>query len=277
MSGDLWSDIGWVCLAGAAGCLLWAVTGFVLAHLLGRNNIVDTIWGLGFVLVAAFAVVVSVGLGNGDPLRRTLLMLTVLVWGVRLAWHVGRRGAGKGEDPRYADLLGKGHGSATVRAVLLIFAPQALALFVVSLPVQLGVVERGPVGVLGWLGVAVWAVGLCFEAVGDAQMSRYKADPDNKGKIADIGLWSYTRHPNYFGDAMVWWGVWIIAAERWPGVLSVIGPVLMTGLLVFGTGKRLLEKSMKDRPGYRDYMRRTSGFVPLPHSVQRRLTGSRAG
>jgi steroid 5-alpha reductase family enzyme len=155
--------------------------------------------------------------------------------------------------------------------VQFIFAPQALTLFVVSLPVQVGMVEPGGVGWLGWLGVAVWLTGFSFEAIGDAQMSRFKADPAHKGQVADTGLWRYTRHPNYFGDAAVWTGIFLITAERWPGVLAIVGPVLMTYLLAFGTGKRLLERSMRNRPGYREYMRQTSGFVPLPRWLYRRL------
>ena len=134
-------------------------------------------------------------------------------------------------------------------------------------------VERGDVGVVGWVGVAVCAAKLFFEAIGDRQMRRFKSDPDNQGKIADIGLWSYTRYPNYFGDATVWFGIWLIAAEQWPGVLAVFGPLLMAGLLALGTGKRLLERSMSQRDGWDEYAARTSWFVPLPHWVQRRLHG----
>lgn len=273
-TGSVWGSVGWSVLGAAVGCLLWAVAAFVLAHIVKRNNIVDTLWGLGFCLIAAVDAGVAVAVGSGDPLRRALLVVVVLVWGLRLSWHVGRRGAGKGEDPRYADLLASRDGNPTLLAVTFIYAPQAATLFVVSLPIQVGMVERGPVRWLGWLGVAVWAIGMLFEAVGDAQMSRFKADPDNKGKIADTGLWSITRHPNYVGDATVWIGIFLVAADRWPGVLTVVGPVLMTYLLTNGTGKRLLEKSMKDRPGYQQYMRRTSGFFPLPRRVHEKLVRS---
>lgn len=269
MTGPVWPSVGWAAFWAAACCLAWAVAGLALARLARRNNIVDTLWGLGFCLIAAVVAAAAAQLGSGDPLRRALLLVCVLAWGLRLAWHVGRRSAGKGEDPRYADLLEKGRGSPGWRAVALIFAPQAVTLFVVSLPVQAGMVEHGPVGWLGWAGVAVWLTGFAFESVGDAQMRRFKADPGNQGKIADTGLWSYTRHPNYFGDATVWTGIFLIAAEHWPGVLTIIGPALMTYLLAFGTGKRLLEQSMRSRPGYPEYMRRTSGFVPLPRRLAR--------
>jgi steroid 5-alpha reductase family enzyme len=274
MTGSVWPAVGWAAAWAAIGCAAWAAAALALARAVHRYNIVDTLWGLGFVLIAIIEAAAGIGLGAGDPVRRGLILACVLAWGARLSWHVGRRSAGKGEDPRYADLLGKGAGPPALRAALLIFAPQALTLFVVSLPVQAGMVEPGAVSWLGWLGVAIWLAGFCFEAIGDAQMRRFKSDPAHRGAVADTGLWRYTRHPNYFGDAVVWTGIFIIAAERWPGVLTIAGPVLMTYLLAFGTGKRLLERSMRNRPGYRAYMRRTSGFVPLPHWLYRRLTGN---
>ena len=114
-----------------------------------------------------------------------------------------------------------------------------------------------------WLGVAVWAVGLAFEAVGDAQLAAYKKDPD-RGPVMDRGLWRYTRHPNYFGDSTVWWGIFLVCASAWPGVLTILSPVAMTYFLVFATGARLLERTMMKRPGYPEYAARTSMFLPLP-------------
>jgi steroid 5-alpha reductase family enzyme len=272
VSAPVWVAIGWSMAWAGVCCLAWAVAGFALARLLGRNNIVDTLWGLGPGLIAVVCAIAMIEYGSGDPVRRGLLLFCVLVWGVRLAVHVGRRSAGKGEDPRYADLLAKGGGSPVLRAVLLIFVPQAVTLFIISLPVQAGMAVPGGVGWLGWAGLAVWAVGFGFEAIGDAQMERFKADPAHKGQIADIGLWRWTRHPNYFGDATVWFGIFLITAERWPGVLTIVGPALMTYLLSQGTGKRLLERSMAQRPGYREYMQRTSGFFPLPPGLRQRFS-----
>ena len=118
--------------------------------------------------------------------------------------------------------------------------------------------------VLLWAGVALWCVGVCFEAVGDAQLERFRRDPANRGMVMDRGLWRYTRHPNYFGDACVWWGIFLVAAERWPGALTVGAPVVMTLLLTVGSGVRVLERHMAGRPGWDDYAARTSRFVPLP-------------
>jgi steroid 5-alpha reductase family enzyme len=125
--------------------------------------------------------------------------------------------------------------------------------------------ERSEPGVLLWVGTTVWAIGLFFEAVGDAQLNRFRADPASKGQVMDRGLWRYTRHPNYFGDATVWWGLWLIASQQWAGVLTILSPALMTWTLTRKTGKPLLEQGMADRrPGYADYVARTSGFFPLP-------------
>ena len=118
-------------------------------------------------------------------------------------------------------------------------------MFIISAPIQVGVFESGAVGVIGWIGLAVWLVGVFFEAVGDHQMESFRRDPANKGKVIDSGLWRYTRHPNYFGDACVWWGIFLVAAEQWPGVLTVFAPVIMTLLLTRGSGARILEGQLQ--------------------------------
>jgi steroid 5-alpha reductase family enzyme len=135
----------------------------------------------------------------------------------------------------------------------------------VSLPVQFGQYGGGAPGWLLAAGVAVWLTGFVFESVGDWQLRRFAANPDNRGKVLDTGLWRYTRHPNYFGDAMVWWGLYLLACGSWLGVATLPAPLLMTFVLARGTGKPLTEKHLSgSRPGYADYVRRTSGFVPLP-------------
>jgi steroid 5-alpha reductase family enzyme len=263
---DVWPVLVW----SAVAVLVWAAAAFVLAHALHRNNIVDTLWPLGFLLVAVVSCAVAAG-RSGDPLRQGLLLGLTAVWALRLGYFVARRSAGKGDDQRYVDLLDKHRGHKTLTAIRFIFAPQAIVLFLVSGTLQVGMAEPGPVSVIGWLGVAVWLLGLTFEAVGDHQMNRFRSDPAHHGQLIDEGLWRWTRHPNYFGDAAVWTGLWIITAERWPGVLTVISPVIMTYLLVAGTGKRLLERSMAKRPGYAEYASRTSGFFPVPPQLYKAL------
>jgi steroid 5-alpha reductase family enzyme len=236
---------------------------FAVGRRIGRVNVVDVAWGIGFVLVAFAAAV----LGDGDAGRRWLLFVLVAVWGVRLSVHMHRKSAGKGEDPRYEDLLERAGGASTATVVLRVFATQGAAQWFVSLPLQVSAVlgpARGVGAVAVWVGVVLWVVGVTFEAVGDRQMLRFTRDSANRGRIMDRGLWAWTRHPNYFGDACVWWGVWLICASVWPGALTAASPVLMTYFLVWATGARLLEKSMATRPGYRDYQRRVAFFVPRP-------------
>jgi steroid 5-alpha reductase family enzyme len=269
-----WNDLWPVLAASAGAAAAWGLLALVLARTLHRNNIVDTLWPLGFLLIAAVACAVAAG-RSGDPLRQGLLLGGTAVWALRLGWFVGRRSAGKGDDQRYVDLLAKHAGPPTLTAVRFIFAPQAVVLYIVSLTLQAGMAESGPVSVIGWLGVAVWLLGLAFEAEGDHQMNRFRSDPAHHGQLLDEGLWRWTRHPNYFGDAAVWTGLWLITAERWPGVLTVSSPALMIYLLVAGTGKRLLERSMAKRPGYADYARRTSGFLPVPPRLHQALVSRR--
>jgi steroid 5-alpha reductase family enzyme len=236
---------------------------FAVALRLGRHAVVDVAWGLGFVAVAGTSYALSAG--HGDPVRRVLVLALTAIWGLRLAGHITLRSRGHGEDPRYEQLLSKAPGSRTVFALQRIYLTQGAVMWFVSLPLQVAAFEPAAPNVVTWLGVAVWAVGLFFEAVGDLQLQRFRDDPASKGKVLDTGLWRYTRHPNYFGDACVWWGLSLVAFSAWPGILTVLSPVVMTWLLAKGTGKPLLEKGMaSSRPGYADYVRRTSGFLPLP-------------
>ena len=243
-----------------AVAVLLAVT-LAVAVRVGRHSVIDVAWGLGFALIAA----VSYALTDGDAARRLLVLALTVVWGVRLAVHIGVRNAGSQEDPRYERLLAKAPGSRTAYAFRTVYLTQGVIMLFVSLPVQVAMAGTQGIGWLGWIGAAVWLIGFLFEAVGDRQLARFRADPANAGRVLDTGLWRYTRHPNYFGDATVWWGLFLIAADHWPGVLTVLSPIAMTYFLAAKTGKPLLEKQLtRTRPAYADYVRRTSGFFPLP-------------
>ncbi len=249
-----------VTLGAVAGVL--AIT-FAVALWRGHHSVVDVTWGLGFAVIAVTSLLLSSA--HGDLTRRVLVAALTTAWGLRLAGHIAIRNWGKGEDPRYAALLAKAPGNPQLYALRMVYLTQGVVMWFVSLPAQAAMYEGARPGVLTWLGVVVFAVGLTFEAVGDWQLTRFRNDPDSKVKVMDRGLWRYTRHPNYFGDACVWWGLYLIAAQQWPGALTVLSPVLMTYTLANGTGKPTLEKGMSDRrPGYADYVRRTSGFIPLP-------------
>jgi steroid 5-alpha reductase family enzyme len=245
----------------AAMLLLWLISIPI------RNaSIVDIFWG------PAFAIVALVGwfLGDGDHDRRTLLAALTTAWGLRLGMYLALRNLGHGEDARYARWRRRvedAGGNFTRYSFVMVFAMQGLLVIVVSLPIQAGqlAATSRPLGALALAGTLLWLAGFLFEAVGDWQLRRFKADPANRGKVMDSGLWRYTRHPNYFGNACLWWGLWLIACDA-PGLWwTAIGPALMTLLLLKVSGVSLLEKSLvADKPGYADYQRRTSSFMPWP-------------
>ncbi|MGI8331195.1 DUF1295 domain-containing protein [Actinomadura scrupuli] len=239
------------------------------------QSIVDTVWGLGFVVIAAVTFAASAIQGEGLTARRVVVLVLTAVWGLRLGAHIHRRNRGHGEDPRYAALMRRNTGPVAPYVLRTIYWPQGAIMWVVSLPVQVAMYEPAALGVVTWAGIAVWTVGFLFEAVGDRQLARFKADPGNQGKVMDRGLWAWTRHPNYFGDATVWWGLFLVACSHWTGLLTVVAPMLMTHMLVNRSGKALLERQMARRrgPEYTDYLARTSGFLPRP--PKRRPAGAR--
>jgi len=190
----------------------------------------------------------------------------VCVWGLRLAGYLGWRNAGHGEDPRYVAMRRHWGPRFPLISLATVFALQGVLMWIVSLPVQLAQLEPGgPLGVLDAVGVLLFAVGLTFESVGDWQLARFKADPSNAGQVMDRGLWRYTRHPNYFGDFCVWWGLYAIALATPYGPYSIVGPIVMSVLLMRVSGVPMLERSIgKRRPGYAEYAKRTSAFFPRP-------------
>ncbi|KDQ66245.1 DUF1295 domain-containing protein [Streptomyces sp. NTK 937] len=263
MSGFDWGAFGWNLAAGAGAATAVMLVTFLIALRKGVHRIVDVAWGLGFAAVA----LVSYALpsGDGDGTRRALVTVLTVVWGIRLAVHIGRRGRGHGEDPRYAAMLAKAPGSPVLYALRKVYLLQGALVWLVSLPVQAAYHLTGPPDWWAWAGTGLWAVGLGFEAVGDAQLARFKRDPAHRGRIMDRGLWAWTRHPNYFGDFCVWWGLFLIVCQE-PVVAAatLVSPVVMSLLLTMGSGKALLERHMEGRPGFAEYRARTSGFFPLP-------------
>jgi steroid 5-alpha reductase family enzyme len=264
---DLLTDLWPVLSATLVAAVLAQLITFAVGMRLGRLSVVDITWGAGFALIAVVGFLVSIG--DGDPLRRRLLVLLTVVWGLRLAIHIGlRQRGGVGEDPRYEELMANRTGHPKWAALRSVFLMQALAAWVIAVPIQVGLVaaDRSTAStVVLVVGVLLWLVGFGFESIGDYQLERFKADPASKGKVMDSGLWRYTRHPNYFGDACVWWGLFLVALDAPWGLFTVPAPLLMTWLLTAKTGKPLLEAQLtKRRPGYAEYVRRTSGFFPRP-------------
>jgi steroid 5-alpha reductase family enzyme len=268
LSGLDWGALGISALV-TLGAVLVVFTGtWLVALRVGRHAIVDVVWGLGFVVVAAVSVLLARAGGHGDGGRQLLVVVLTAAWGLRLAVHLGRRTAGRGEDPRYAEILDRAPGSPAAHLYRRVYLPQTGVLWSVSLPLQVASLQEGPLWrgaslVVTVLGVLVWSAGLFFEAVGDWQLARFTADPANAGRVNDRGLWRYTRHPNYFGDACVWWGLWLLSAGHWSGLLFVVCPLAMTLNLVKGTGAAMTEERMtSSRRGFAEYVARTSGFVP---------------
>jgi len=224
-------------------------------------SVVDIVWGLGFVLVGW---AIWLRFADGE-LGAGLLLGMVTVWGLRLSIHVGRRNLAKGEeDYRYRAMREKRPETFARDSLFKVFYFQGVLMALVSLPLQWGISRPPTTGLLPVLGLALYALGLFFETVGDWQLSRFKADPANKEKVMDQGLWRYTRHPNYFGDFCVWWGIYLVAlaAGHW---WTIVGPLIMSALLLRYSGAGLLEKTIgKRRPGYDEYAARTNMFFPGP-------------
>lgn len=228
-------------------------------------SFIDAFWAFGMVMLAVSTLLQV----EGDPARQWLLTGLCALWGLRLAAHLFSRWRAHGEDPRYKKILGaameKNGWGFPKAALIMVFAMQGPLLFIVCLPVQLGQVSTQPIGFLAGLGTVVALTGILFESIGDRQLLRHRDDPAMAGKVLETGLWRYTRHPNYFGDACTWWGLYLIAAEANPGWCALPGPLLLTWLLTRLSGVPMLERGLKkSRPGYEEYVRRTSSFFPLP-------------
>ncbi len=240
--------------------LLWVIS------MATRDSSLVDIW---FAPCIALAAVLGVFVANGAEPRRMLIAVLAVIWATRLGGYLLWRNWGR-EDPRYARLRkhveeqGKNFAWHSLTRINLY---QGAIVFLTLAPflVAQTAPEPAQLGILAWLGTALVLGGVSFEGVADLQLARFKADPENLGKVLDTGLWRYTRHPNYFGETCVWWGYWLVACEHPWGWFTVFSPALMTWSILGMMGKELLERRMlKKRPGYEDYIRRTSGFFPWP-------------
>ena len=231
-------------------------------------SFIDAFWAFGMVLLSWASLAQA---WPSAPLGKALAGLTTF-WGIRLGLHLLLRWNAHGEDPRYKKIMAatmeKKGWSWVQTALLQVFLLQAPLLFIVCLPAQIGILAgAGYISPLGFVGIAIALTGIAFETIGDRQLDQFRKDPASQGKVMDKGLWRYTRHPNYFGDACTWWGIWLLAASAgwWIAAVSVVGPVFLTFTLTKWSGGPLLERGMKKtRPGYDEYVRRTSAFFPLP-------------
>jgi steroid 5-alpha reductase family enzyme len=240
----------------ALGVLTW------LASLVRHDvSLVDRTWGL---FIAGAAIVYAIRLPS--PGERGVWMLAlVVVWALRLSLFITMRNWGHGEDRRYQEIRARNEPNFALKSLYLIFALQAVLAWTVSSPFLVGMAAGTPLSWLDTVGIAIAAFGIVFEAVGDAQMASFKADPANKGQVMDRGVWRFTRHPNYFGETCVWWGLWLmaLAGAGWAGAWSIVSPILMTVLLLKVSGISLLERDIGERrPAYREYIARTNAFFP---------------
>jgi len=240
---------------------LYASLWFLVALRLRRNDVADIAWGPGFIVLALVGQFTVVAISN----RGILVLALVAVWGLRLSLHIGLRNRGKAEDPRYRKWREEWGSHATIRAYFQIFLLQGFLIVAVLMPVTYILSHPNPH--LTWLdalGGAVWLVGFVFEALGDLQLARFKQNPGNRGRVITSGLWKYTRHPNYFGEVTLWWGVWLIACSLPGGWKTVVGPATITALILLVSGIPLLEKKYEGNLEFKEYQRRTSAFFPLP-------------
>ena len=238
--------------------VLWIISIFIT-----NVSIVDIFWGFGYTLSATTYFV----FGEGNPERKWLVFILVLIWGLRLTIYLGWRNIGKGEDFRYKEFR-KNYGENRYWWISFFqtFLLQGVLMWLISLPL-LAAMHLSPDTSLGWLdaiSVLIWIIGFTFETGGDLQLARFKRKPENKGKVLDRGFWRYTRHPNYFGDAAVWWAFALFSMAA-GGYWQMVGAVIITFFLMKVSGVTLLEKTLVEtKPQYKDYIDKTSSFLPRP-------------
>ncbi len=221
-------------------------------------SFVDSLWSL-FFLIAAGVYAAAAG---ALTVRAGVVLILVAIWALRLSIYITVRNWDEPEDSRYQAIRAKNEPGFIYKSLYIVFGFQALLAWIVSLPLLPAIASTDPLGAVDYAAILLWLLGFTFEALGDWQLARFKADPSNRGKVMDRGLWRYTRHPNYFGDFCVWWSFYLfaVAAGAW---WSVVSPLIMSFLLLRVSGVALLEKSITDRrPGYADYIRRTNAFFP---------------
>ena len=243
----------------AIAIFILVTTAWILSVILRDASIIDIVWGPGFAIGCAVAFITS---GGGS--RAVITLVLVSIWATRLSLHILARNLGKGEDPRYQTFRQRAGPTFWWRSYFTVFLLQGGLIWMISVPLLVAQTLSTTSGLSAFdiLGIAVWILGILFEAGGDWQLRRFKTDPRNHGRVLDTGLWALTRHPNYFGDAMVWWGFYLLAISA-GGAWTVFSPVLMTALLLRVSGVTLLEKSLiETKPEYRRYIETTSAFLP---------------
>ncbi len=234
--------------------------GFFVAIKRNDNSIADIMWGLGFIIIALFTLFYS---GSYIP-RQWLITILVLLWGIRLSMQIIIRKIGKGEDARYKKMREDWGNKAIIKSFWNVFMLQGFIMLIISLPVIYvnSVIVQPKLTIYDFIGLILWIIGFLFESIGDLQLYYFLSNPSNKGKILNTGLWKYTRHPNYFGESLMWWGIFCIALSLPSSFFTIISPILITYLLVFVSGIPLAEKQMENNPQFLEYKKQTSAFFP---------------
>ncbi|MCX8124887.1 MAG: DUF1295 domain-containing protein [Spirochaetes bacterium] len=246
-----------------ASILAFFTLAWIISLIVKDASIADVFWGLGFILVALLTYI----LFHGYSVRAAIIVILVILWGLRLSVYIFYRKRGKGEDPRYTAMRNKNPGSFWIISLFKVFWLQGLLLTIISLSAQIGIAAESPKEILisDYIGITIWLTGFIFETVADIQLYQFIHNPANTGKVMNQGLWRYSRHPNYFGESLMWWGIFIIVIPVPYGIATIISPLLITYLLLKVSGITLLESSLKEkRPEYAEYIKTTSAFLPLP-------------
>lgn len=249
-------------LVSAVVLFLYMNIWFFLSLILKRNDIADTAWGVGFVVLAWTTFYIR---HTDTAYHAYVVLFFVTIWGLRLAWHITKRNIGKPEDARYNKWRKEWGRWFILRSYIQIYILQGVLLYIISIPVLFILNTSSPGSMYIYLfGCLVWCIGFAFESVGDAQLRSFLKNPKNKGTILQTGLWKYSRHPNYFGEVTQWWGIWILACSLPMGWLTIVSPITITFLIAKVSGIPMLEEHMKDKPGFVQYKEKTSKFFPLP-------------
>lgn len=235
--------------------LLWLVS-----LMMKNSSIVDIFWGTGFVIVNWIYYALT---PEGYMVRKLLIGILVTIWGLRLSIYILYRNWGKQEDFRYQKWRGEAGSKWWWQSFFRVFLLQGILLWAISAPLLAAQRGTAPTSltIFDYLGIGIWLIGFYFEAMGDLQLAMFRSNPNNKGKVLDTGVWHYTRHPNYFGNSAQWWGYYLIATAS-GGWWTIFSPILMTLFLLRVSGVALLEKTLGTRPGYKEYIERTSPFIP---------------
>jgi steroid 5-alpha reductase family enzyme len=241
---------------------LYMTAWFVVGLVRNRNDVADEAWGLGFIFVAVVSMYLNARFANIISL---FTLVIISLWAFRLYLHISKRHADKPEDPRYLAFRHDWKKHFLLRSYFQIYLLQGLLLFLVSMPViLLNLLPPSPYITLLLIGLGVWVIGFYYEVTGDSQLRKFISNPENKGKLMTSGLWKYTRHPNYFGEITMWWGIFIISYGATGSVWGVIGPITITILLLFISGVPLVENGYRGRPEWESYKKRTSVIIPWP-------------